>query len=244
MQRVHYPVSIIPRGFAVKISNSLSTGTSVLDKAAANRFIKHAIAQAKEGRLPNEETAERTPRNDVPVMTKMTSKMLERERYQAELRDVDSEEDDDLQVFETSSESEHDERAASSQAKGKQRARSEDVIERQELPDATKRKRRVMDPFVGKDPTVIYLMIWLTAFFIKKRVQGRCAASSSGIFSKKTEGGGEKPKVRTKARSQGQEGQEKQAFASVEVTFFTRAGGQKSVRDELSTSLQVQSFCR
>ena len=82
--------------------NRHHTGQVAIDRAAATRFIKHAIAQAKDappnnssGPSPGPSTHVR-PSNDsdtasaVRAPIKMTEKMLEREQYHEALREEDA----------------------------------------------------------------------------------------------------------------------------------------------------------
>jgi len=139
-----------------------------IDRAAANRFIKHAIAQAKD--IPPTPTSDsgptttRVPFNadgtadtvPAPVPVTVTAKMLERERYQRALREEQSEEEsEDLKVIDGEEATDGDESSEDDSpgqasgvplaAKGKSRA----------LPSETgigKRRRPPIDPFAGYDP--------------------------------------------------------------------------------------------
>lgn len=97
------------------------TGKAAVDRQAAGRFIKHALAQAQtaehegEDEREQEQEQERGPGIEpepqdggqssaagssterVPI--KMTSKMLARAEYEQSLRELDDEEEDDLAVF-------------------------------------------------------------------------------------------------------------------------------------------------
>ena len=141
------------------------TGQFAIDRAAASRFIKHAIAQAKDiaPTSPSDPgpTTTRVPFNadsaadtvPVPVPVKVTAKMLERERYQQALREEeDEEESGDLKVIDSEEVADGDEQSEDDSpgqesgvplaAKGKSRA----------LPSETgigKRRRPPVDPFAG-----------------------------------------------------------------------------------------------
>jgi exosome complex protein LRP1 len=144
--------------------NQLHTGQFAIDRAAATRFIKHAIAQAKDippastsdsGPTPAHVTfnADRTA-DTVPVPVKVTEKMLEREQYQRALREEEREEEEngDLKVID-GEEDDDDERSSDNSprqleasgvplaAKGKSRVPSETSI--------GKRRRQYIDPFAG-----------------------------------------------------------------------------------------------
>ncbi|KAF7972207.1 hypothetical protein HWV62_18698 [Athelia sp. TMB] len=74
--------------------------TVSIDKDAASRFIKHAIAQSKYGRPPGDD-AEPTP-SSARVPVKITSKMEARAQYERELEELGSDNEDDgegLEVF-------------------------------------------------------------------------------------------------------------------------------------------------
>ena len=82
------------------------TGTTAVDKAAANRFIKHAIAQVKAQRPPGDDEGagpshirfgENGEATKLPV--KVTSKMVARAQYEKELAEAVSEEEDALEVI-------------------------------------------------------------------------------------------------------------------------------------------------
>ncbi|KAN0100234.1 hypothetical protein V8E55_000218 [Tylopilus felleus] len=76
-----------------------------IDKAAAERFIKHAIAQAKNATLVDEDepsgpaTAASSSSSHERIPVKVTSKMVARAEYEKELEELGSQEEDDLQVF-------------------------------------------------------------------------------------------------------------------------------------------------
>ncbi|EGO31076.1 hypothetical protein SERLADRAFT_376679, partial [Serpula lacrymans var. lacrymans S7.9] len=79
-----------------------------IDKAAAGRFIKHAIAQAKDIRPPVDATegaaSTSASTSNVHVPVTITSKMAERAEYERKLKEEGSgEEDEDLQVFDEAS---------------------------------------------------------------------------------------------------------------------------------------------
>ncbi|KAG1757046.1 Sas10/Utp3/C1D family-domain-containing protein, partial [Suillus lakei] len=72
-----------------------------IDKAAASRFIKHAIAQAKLVRVeePNNTSHGPASSSSERVPVKITSKMAERAEYEKNLEELGSEEEEDLEVF-------------------------------------------------------------------------------------------------------------------------------------------------
>ena len=148
--------------------NQLHTGQFAIDRAAATRFIKHAIAQAKD--IPPASTSDSGPTtahvtfnadrtaDTVPVPVKVTEKMLEREQYQRALREEEREEEEceDLKVIDGEEENDDDDERSSDNsprqleleasgvplaAKGKSRVPSET--------SSGKRRRQYIDPFAG-----------------------------------------------------------------------------------------------
>lgn len=88
--------------------------------------------------------------------------MVERAQYEKELKDVGSEEEEDLQMFDEVPEEDQDEDESedgeirvvekqSSKSKGKQKAVDLDDAMDEDSPVGTKRRRPRMDPFAGKD---------------------------------------------------------------------------------------------
>ncbi|KAH7922799.1 hypothetical protein BV22DRAFT_1037119 [Leucogyrophana mollusca] len=126
-----------------------------IDKAAAGRFIKHAIAQVKYTTPtsgPSDATSTASTSN-VRVPIKVTSKMVERAEYEKNLQDVGSEEEEDLEVFDAASEEDagedEAEEAQAKPTKGKQRAVDVDEANKASNPVGSKRKRPRIDPFAG-----------------------------------------------------------------------------------------------
>lgn len=78
--------------------------TTVVDRAAAGRFIKHAISEAKESAASNAQAgpskvpAPPQPSTIVPI--RVTEKMREREKYQQELAAESSDDSNDDEVLE------------------------------------------------------------------------------------------------------------------------------------------------
>ncbi|OJT12042.1 Nuclear nucleic acid-binding protein C1D [Trametes pubescens] len=137
---------------------------TTVDKAAANRFIKHAIAQVRAQRPPgdnegpshirfNEDggapSPAAAPAAAIPI--KVTSKMRARAEYEQQLAEQGSDEDaDELEVFEDGEGGAEDEdvpEAKSSKDKGKGRAT--EATDRIEAASAKKRRRPAVDPFAG-----------------------------------------------------------------------------------------------
>ena len=72
------------------------TGKTTIDQGAANRFIKHAIAQAAlQVQRPPGDTEAGPSQVRVPV--KVTSKMEARAQYEKELKELGDEEESDLE---------------------------------------------------------------------------------------------------------------------------------------------------
>lgn len=113
-----------------------------IDKAAAGRFIKHAIKQATYGKTPSD-TLEPTPSTSTFVAPKLTSKMLERQQYEKDLREQDAEdsEEDVLEGFEDGMDVEPDVPSTTSKGKGKAPEQSPAKLNKRRRPD--------IDPFAG-----------------------------------------------------------------------------------------------
>lgn len=132
-----------------------------MDKAAANRFIKHAITQVKQQQQQDQDpSSEPTPVADpstaISVPVKLTSKMLARAQYEEELKETPSDgEDDELEVFdETETE----------KIPEKQGDEDEDVYSVNDEHQAGKKRRRpVTNPFTGKLScfSPFFLNLWM-----------------------------------------------------------------------------------
>lgn len=134
------------------VSDMQHIGTTTVDKAAANRFIKHAIAQVKAQRPPGEDEGvepshvrfgENGEATKVPV--KVTSKMVARAQYEKELAEAVSEEEDALEVIDDDDESPDAMNLDVGKDKGKGKAVENDT--EASLPG--RKRRRPMDPFAG-----------------------------------------------------------------------------------------------
>ncbi|KAJ7665201.1 Sas10/Utp3/C1D family-domain-containing protein [Mycena polygramma] len=134
------------RRYFDKISSAENPETprAPLDKAAAARFIKHAITQSKLG----DTAAAEAPQEAEPstfVAAKVTSKMAERAEYEAELRargDASSEEEE-LEIIDGD-----DAPPVKTSGKGKGKAK-EVVVQEPAVAAGSKRRRPVIDPFAG-----------------------------------------------------------------------------------------------
>ncbi|KAJ7640950.1 Sas10/Utp3/C1D family-domain-containing protein [Roridomyces roridus] len=125
-----------------------------LDKAAATRFIKHAITQSKLGESSSAAAA--TPEPSTFVAPKVTSKMIARAEHEAELRargDASSS-DEELEVIDGEEKEEEEVSSRKSKsAKGKGKAKEVEVKEPEaEVLTGTKRRRPAIDPFAGTLP--------------------------------------------------------------------------------------------
>ena len=127
-----------------------------IDQAAASRFIKHAIAQAKYGRPPGD-NAEPTP-SEASVPLKITSKMVERAEYEKGLKEIGSEEEEDLRVIDEDQVQVQggENRVMSNKGKGKQKL--VDTMD-DDSQAGKKRRRPKMDPFAGKCVEHLFLRI-------------------------------------------------------------------------------------
>ena len=141
-------------------ADDMRTGKLGIDKVAAARFIKHAIAQAKNAQLVDEasdagpEASSSSNNERVPI--KVTSKMIARAKYEKELEELGSEEEDDLEVFDQEAVDDDEEAMETdgppadtksiSLEKGKGRALEEEA-------PPSRRKRPRIDPFSGKHCT-------------------------------------------------------------------------------------------
>ncbi|PBL00674.1 hypothetical protein ARMGADRAFT_1073015 [Armillaria gallica] len=127
-----------------------------IDKAAAGRFIKHAITQAKLGRPPGEALPEPTPGpSNVRVPVKVTEKMLQRQQYEKEMKERDAaegSEESDLEVFDDEKMDEDDnEKVVDVKGKGKAKEQNDEgklSVDASTTP-GTKRRRATVDPFAG-----------------------------------------------------------------------------------------------
>ncbi|KAI0360971.1 C1D-domain-containing protein [Trametes cingulata] len=132
---------------------------NAVDKAAANRFIKHAIAQVRAQRPPGDNEGSSHIRFDAQgnapspasIPVKVTSKMRERAEYERQLAEQGSdEEEDELEVFDEgqeAAETEGEPETKSSKEKGKGRATEETSAT--DASSAKKRRRPAVDPFAG-----------------------------------------------------------------------------------------------
>ncbi|TFK41892.1 Sas10/Utp3/C1D family-domain-containing protein [Crucibulum laeve] len=116
-----------------------------IDKAAAGRFIKHAITQAKWTKTAAEDEESPEPSSSTPrVPIKVTSKMQERAQYEIEMMEKDAEgsKEEELEVFEGEDEAVEDEEEQPASKKGKNKAEPPSN-------DSGKRRRPAVDPFAG-----------------------------------------------------------------------------------------------
>ena len=149
-------------------SYSLDIRRTGLDKAASLRFIKHAIAQSKLSGPPSENAAAGSSQdaNNIPVPVKVTSKMAERVAYEKQLKELGSEEEDDLEVFGNGEDANVEIIEELAAAEGK---RKPDIMQESQL--GTKRRRPIMDPFAGSP---FELLLYFVPHSMKFRIWRRC----------------------------------------------------------------------
>ncbi|KAH9897810.1 hypothetical protein C8Q73DRAFT_682652 [Cubamyces lactineus] len=144
---------------------------NAVDKAAANRFIKHAIAQVRaqrppgdnegapshirfdaDGNAPASASASTSASVSTPASTpvKITSKMRARAEYEKELAAQGSdEEEEELEVFGEDEGGEDSEEPETKSSKDKGKGRAVEEVSPTEASGAKKRKRPAVDPFAG-----------------------------------------------------------------------------------------------
>ncbi|KAG7452192.1 uncharacterized protein BT62DRAFT_1071360 [Guyanagaster necrorhizus] len=156
--KTHPVVSELDRikGYFDKIDKAEKPETRHIqvDRAAAGRFIKHAITQAKVGRPPGDTPAEPMPGlSNVHVPVKVTDKMLERRKYEKEMKERDaaeSSEESDLEIFDEKIDDDGDEKV-DVKGKGKVKEQSDERRLSADISaiSRTKRRRATVDPFAG-----------------------------------------------------------------------------------------------
>jgi len=130
-----------------------------IDKAAAGRFIKHAITQALKPPSADEPSVAEASTSSERVPVKITSKMAARAQYEKELEELESEQEEDLAVFDDdedpeamdAEDGEPEDLELKRLDKGKGRASEED--EEEQVPSSRPKRPRV-DPFSGYDDPV------------------------------------------------------------------------------------------
>lgn len=126
-----------------------------MDKGVANRFIKHAIAQIKPVRPPGQDEGMSTPlEKNVLVPVKVTSKMLARAKYEQEMKDLGSEEEEYLEVIDNVDEPQSPTSDSASKGKGKATA-NELLADVSETLVGKKRRRPVIDAFAGESVVLL-----------------------------------------------------------------------------------------
>ena len=144
-----------------------------IDKAAATRFIKHAIAQAQwkktaaeadEDEDDNNVTSDNThqvgPSSSSHIPMKMTNKMHQRAAYEKEIKEQDAidSDEDELEVFEGDELPTRTESEQNVKGKGKRKETTPPaIIDEDTHTSLNKRRRPVVDPFAG---TFNSLFIW------------------------------------------------------------------------------------
>ncbi|KAF8131670.1 hypothetical protein EV363DRAFT_1330693 [Boletus edulis] len=145
--KTHRVVAELKRMFFLLLARQMG-----IDKAAAERFIKYAIAQAKNSRLVDEPA-------DGPLASSSSSHERVPVKYEKELKELGSEEEEDLEVFdeETGVEDEAtdiadpppEEPRYTRLDKGKGRASGEEQSKGEEVP-SSRRKRPRIGPFSAR----------------------------------------------------------------------------------------------
>ncbi|KAG5643137.1 hypothetical protein DXG03_001527 [Asterophora parasitica] len=127
-----------------------------MDNGAAQRFIKHAIAQATYGKTTPGDEAPAGPSSSTRVQAKITSKMLERQLYEKKLKEQDAQDSEEveLEVFDGEEEEDKmdvDTPTSRSSKKGKGKAKDVPPAQDQATNSKadTKRRRPAIDPFAG-----------------------------------------------------------------------------------------------
>ncbi|TFL06173.1 Sas10/Utp3/C1D family-domain-containing protein [Pterulicium gracile] len=136
------------RGYFDKVSNAekAETRRTTVDKDAAGRFIKHAIAQARPLPIPGTSTTV-DPENSAPVPVKITSKMLQRQQYEEDLKNSKDEDEDDEDLAIIDEDMEEKPTRSSSKNMGKRKAEA-DADQPMEV--TSRKQRRQIDPFPGQ----------------------------------------------------------------------------------------------
>ena len=142
-----------------------SSERTEIDKAAATRFIKHAIRQAQwkktaaeadededDNDVTSDNTHQATPSSSSHIPVKMTSKMIQRAAYEKEIKEQDAmdSDEDELGVFEGDELPSRTEGKQDIKGKGKPKeATPPAVIDEDTHISLNKRRRPVVDPFAG-----------------------------------------------------------------------------------------------
>ena len=137
-----------------------------MDKAAASRFIKHAIAQAQwkktaaeaeddedDNNVTSDNTHQAIPSSSSHIPVKMTSKMIQRAAYEKEIKEQDAmdSDEDDLEVIEGDELPARMESKQDIKGKGKRKETTPPaIIEEGTHINLNKRRRPVVDPFAGR----------------------------------------------------------------------------------------------
>ncbi|KIK70537.1 hypothetical protein GYMLUDRAFT_32574 [Collybiopsis luxurians FD-317 M1] len=142
----------------IKDAENPAARTMQVDKAAANRFIKHAISQAQidadaagaypskvQSSIDSEAGPSTSNSASVRVPVKVTSKMLEREEWQKRVEEAGSDVDDEIERWEGEDDAQSERGNLMSNLKGK--GKVVDTLPGEK--SGSKRRRAAMDPFAG-----------------------------------------------------------------------------------------------
>ncbi|KAI0684769.1 hypothetical protein BC835DRAFT_1388170 [Cytidiella melzeri] len=121
-----------------------------VDKNVASRFIKHAIAQVKYGRPPGQDEGMPSQPENTRVPVKVTEKMVARAQYEKELRELGSEEEEDLDIIDDTEDQSMPDTPSAVVDKGKGKALTDDILaDVAQAVTGQKRRRATLDPFAG-----------------------------------------------------------------------------------------------
>jgi hypothetical protein len=181
LQRIHQPVRTkqICLPPLIHVIPFFSSERTEIDKAAATRFIKHAIAQAQwkktaaeadDDEDDNNVTSDNTvthqavPSSSSHIPVKMTSKMVQRAAYEKDIKEQDAmdSDEDELEVFEGDELPTRTESKQDIKGKGKRKESTPPaIIDEDTHISLNKRRRPVVDPFAGTfdSPSIWYFVI-------------------------------------------------------------------------------------
>lgn len=146
--------------------------TTVVDRAAAGRFIKHAISEAKESAASNAQAGPSKVQPSTIVPIRITEKMREREKYQQELAAESSDDSNDDEVLEIIDDEDDDgEDNALSLSKTEMKSTTATRVTSMKTSDneptkgQKKKRTRPMDPFGCKSFNVLIEMESVLLFY-------------------------------------------------------------------------------
>ena len=167
LQRIHLPVRAKLRSATLNAHSCFFPHTSErteIDKAAATRFIKHAIAQAQwkktaaeaddedDNNVTSDNIHEAVPSSSSHIPVKMTSKMIQRAVHEKKIKEQDAmdSDEDELAVFEGDELPAQTESNQVVKDKGKRKETTPPPIINEDTHiNLSKRRRPMLDPFAG-----------------------------------------------------------------------------------------------